>query len=86
VNSNGYWKWTSGIMASVLFTGLVAWFTFGRDTASQMEVAQLRSQMQSDNRRLEDALSNIRSSVDEMRGTLRLWLRSQEQEREKLPR
>lgn len=86
MNSNGYWKWIAGILTSILITGFVAWVAFGQGLASQAEVALLRSQMQTDNRRLEDALGNIRSSVDEMRGTLRLWLRSQEQDREKMNR
>lgn len=83
MNSNGYWKWITGMLTSILLTGLISWFAFGHGLASQEEVAFLRAQMQADNRRLEDALANIRSSVDDMRGTLRVWLRSQEQEREK---
>ena len=41
-NKPDVWKWVSGILASILVTGLVSWFAFGMGTVSQAEVEQMQ--------------------------------------------
>lgn len=50
---------------------MVAWFAFGKDTMSRTEFDTFREQTRADNRRTEDSLNAIRSSVDEMKGILK---------------
>lgn len=72
-NANGVWKWISGCLASVLITGGVAWFAFGRDTATTAQIEALRATQAADNQRFRDDLTQIRQTVSEMNGTLKAW-------------